>query len=407
MKRVFLIVLDSFGIGEEPDADLFGDLGTNTIKSCATSSFFDMPNMAKLGLFNIDGVDVPFTSKNINALKGEEKALYEKIKEDVANNKHEAMIARMREKSMGKDTTIGHWEIAGMVSDKPMPTYPDGFPKEVIDEFEKRTGRKAIVNATYSGTKVINDYGDEHVKTGALIVYTSADSVFQIAAHEEVVPLEQLYEYCRIAREILQGEHGVGRVIARPFLGESNNYYRTPHRHDFSLVPPRPTMLSILKDAGKDVLSIGKIYDIFAGSGITDYVYTESNEDGIEKTLKWMERDFNGICFTNLVDFDMLYGHRRDIDGYAKALAYFDQRLPELLSKLNDDDCLMITADHGCDPGYTKTTDHTREYIPFICFGKNVTANNLGTRNTFSDIGATVLDMLSVEGKLDGTSMLN
>lgn len=407
MKRVFLIVLDSFGIGEEPDADLFGDLGTNTIKSCATSSFFDMPNMAKLGLFNIDGVDVTFTSKDINALKGEEKALYEKIKEDVANNKHEAMIARMREKSMGKDTTIGHWEIAGMVSDKPMPTYPDGFPKEVIDEFEKRTGRKAIVNATYSGTKVINDYGDEHVKTGALIVYTSADSVFQIAAHEEVVPLEQLYEYCRIAREILQGEHGVGRVIARPFLGESNNYYRTPHRHDFSLVPPRPTMLSILKDAGKDVLSIGKIYDIFAGSGITDYVYTESNEDGIEKTLKWMDRDFNGICFTNLVDFDMLYGHRRDIDGYAKALAYFDQRLPELLSKLNDDDCLMITADHGCDPGYTKTTDHTREYIPFICFGKNVTANNLGTRNTFSDIGATVLDMLSVEGKLDGTSMLN
>ena len=407
MKRVFLIVLDSFGIGEEPDADLFGDLGTNTIKSCATSSYFDMPNMAKLGLFNIDGVDVPFTSKDINALKGEEKALYEKIKEDVANNKHEAMIARMREKSMGKDTTIGHWEIAGMVSDKPMPTYPNGFPKEVIDEFEKRTGRKAIVNATYSGTKVINDYGDEHVKTGALIVYTSADSVFQIAAHEEVVPLEQLYEYCRIAREILQGEHGVGRVIARPFLGESNNYYRTPHRHDFSLVPPRPTMLSILKDAGKDVLSIGKIYDIFAGNGITDYVYTESNEDGIEKTLKWMDRDFNGICFTNLVDFDMLYGHRRDIDGYAKALAYFDQRLPELLSKLNDDDCLMITADHGCDPGYTKTTDHTREYIPFICFGKNVNANNLGTRNTFSDIGATVLDMLSVEGKLDGTSMLN
>ena len=324
MKRVFLIVLDSFGIGEEPDADLFGDVGTNTIASCAKSQFFNMPNMAGMGLFNIDGVTVG-----------------EKV------DSHKAMIARMREKSMGKDTTIGHWEIAGMVSPKPMPTYPNGFPKEVIEEFEKRTGRKAIVNATYSGTKVINDYGDEHVKTGALIVYTSADSVFQIAAHEEVVPLEQRYEYCKIAREILQGEHGVGRVIARPFLGESGNYYRTPHRHDFSLIPPKDTMLNILKNAGKEVLSVGKIYDIFAGSGITDYVYTESNEDGINKTLKWMDRDFNGLCFTNLVDFDMLYGHRRDVDGYAKALAYFDERLPELISKLGDEDCLMITADHG------------------------------------------------------------
>ena len=293
-----------------------------------------------------------------------------------------------------------------MVSPKPMPTYPDGFPKEIIEEFEKRTGRKVIVNATYSGTKVINDYGDEHVKTGALIVYTSADSVFQIAAHEEVVPLETLYEYCRIAREILQGEHGVGRVIARPFLGESNNYYRTPHRHDFSLIPPRPTMLNILKDAGKDVLSIGKIYDIFAGSGITDYVYTESNEDGIDKTLSWMDRDFKGLCFTNLVDFDMLYGHRRDIDGYAKALSYFDSRFPQMLDKLNDDDCIMITADHGCDPGYLKTTDHTREYIPFICFGKNIDAKNMGTRETFADIGATVLDLLDVSGKLDGKSMI-
>ena len=383
MKRIFLIVLDSFGIGEEPDADLFGDVGSNTIASCSTSQYFNMPNMSKMGLFNIDGITVG-----------------EKVDEP------SALIARMREKSMGKDTTIGHWEIAGMVSPKPMPTYPNGFPKEVIEEFEKRTGRKAIVNATYSGTKVINDYGDEHVKTGALIVYTSADSVFQIAAHEEIVPLEQLYEYCRIAREILQGEHGVGRVIARPFLGESGNYYRTPHRHDFSLIPPRDTMLNILKDAGKDVLSVGKIYDIFAGSGITDYVYTESNEDGINKTINWMDRDFNGLCFTNLVDFDMLYGHRRDIDGYAKALAYFDQRLPELLSKLKDDDCIMITADHGCDPAFLKTTDHTREYIPFVCYGKNVKANNLGTRETFADIGATVLDMLDVEGKLDGTSMI-
>lgn len=383
MKRVFLIVLDSFGIGYEPDADLFGDMGTNTLKSCMTSQFFDMPNMQKLGLFNIDGVET-----------------------DLAVDKPQAMIARMREKSMGKDTTIGHWEIAGMVSPNPMPTYPNGFPKEVIEEFERLTGRKAIVNKTYSGTQVINDYGDEHVNTGALIVYTSADSVFQIAAHEEVVPLETLYEYCRIARKMLVGEHGVGRVIARPFLGTSGNYYRTPHRHDFSLVPPKDTMLNILNGAGKDVLSIGKIYDIFAGSGITEYTYTSSNEDGINKTIEWMDKDFEGLCFTNLVDFDMLYGHRRDIDGYAKALAYFDLRLPEILSKLKDDDCLMITADHGCDPGYTKTTDHTREYIPFVIYGKNIEPCNMGTRETFADIGATVLKLLNVEGKLDGTSMV-
>ncbi|MBO4346896.1 MAG: phosphopentomutase [Lachnospiraceae bacterium] len=406
MKRVFLIVLDSFGIGEEPDADQFGDVGSNTIKTCSQSSFFDMPNMAKLGLFNIDGVDCDFTNKDIDSLNDEDKKNYSDIKEKVSSSSFDALIARMREKSMGKDTTIGHWEIAGMVSPKPMPTYPNGFPKEVIEEFEKRTGRKVIVNATYSGTKVIADYGDEHVKTGALIVYTSADSVFQIAAHEEVVPLDNLYEYCKIAREILQGEHGVGRVIARPFLGESGNYYRTPHRHDFSLIPPRDTMLNILKEAGKDVLSIGKIYDIFAGSGITDYVYTESNEDGINKTLKWMDRDFNGLSFTNLVDFDMVYGHRRDIDGYAKALSYFDERLPELLSKLSDDDCLMITADHGCDPGFTKTTDHTREYIPFICFGKNIKPVNMGTREAFADIGSTVLKLLEVNGSLDGVSMI-
>lgn len=382
MKRIFLIVLDSFGIGAEPDADLFGNVGTNTLKSCSSSEFFDMPNMKKMGLFNIDGVE----GDKVDSI--------------------EASVARLREKSMGKDTTIGHWEIAGMISPKPMPTYPNGFPKEVIDEFEKRTGRKVIVNSTYSGTQVIADYGDEHVKTGALIVYTSADSVFQIAAHEEVVPLETLYEYCRIAREILQGEHGVGRVIARPFLGTSGNYYRTPHRHDFSLVPPKDTMLSVLKNAGKDVLSVGKIYDIFAGSGITDYVYTTSNEDGINKTLERMDRDFNGLCFTNLVDFDMVYGHRRDIDGYAKALAYFDERLPEIVAKLRDDDVLMITADHGCDPGYTKTTDHTREYIPLVMYSKSLAPINYGTRETFADIGATVLKLLETEGNIDGTSLV-
>ena len=382
MKRVFLIVLDSFGIGYEPDADLFGDWGTNTLKSCSGSKFFNMPNMREMGLFNIDGVE----GERTDSIK--------------------ASVARLREKSMGKDTTIGHWEIAGLVSPKPMPTYPNGFPKEVIEEFEKRTGRKCIVNSTYSGTQVIADYGDEHVNTGALIVYTSADSVFQIAAHEEVVPLETLYDYCRIAREILQGEHGVGRVIARPFLGTSGNYYRTPHRHDFSLVPPRDTMLNVLKNAGKDVLSVGKIYDIFAGSGITDYVYTTSNEDGIDKTLERMDRDFNGLCFTNLVDFDMVYGHRRDIDGYAKALTYFDERLPEIVSKLREDDVLMITADHGCDPGYTKTTDHTREYIPLIMYSKSLSPVNYNTRDTFADIGATVLKLLDTEGIIDGTSLI-
>lgn len=383
MKRIFLIVLDSFGIGAEPDANLFGDEGTNTLRSCMSSEFFNMQNMRKLGLFNIDGIE--------SDLKVEAPA---------------AMIARMREKSMGKDTTIGHWEIAGMVSPEPMPTYPNGFPEEVISEFEKQTGRKVIVNSTYSGTQVINDYGDEHVKTGALIVYTSADSVFQIAAHEEVVPLETLYEYCRIARKILVGKHGVGRVIARPFLGTSGNYYRTPHRHDFSLVPPKDTMLNILKNSGKQVLSIGKIYDIFAGSGITEYTYTTSNEDGINKTLEWMNKDFEGLCFTNLVDFDMVYGHRRDIDGYAKALSYFDERLPEIIGRLKDDDCLMITADHGCDPGYLKTTDHTREYIPFVCYGKQIKPGNFGTRESFSDIAATVLALLNTEGETDGLSML-
>lgn len=383
MKRIFLIVLDSFGIGEEPDADAFGDLGTNTLRSCMTSQYFNMPNMRKLGFFNIDGIET-----------------------DLAVENPEGMVARLREKSMGKDTTIGHWEIAGMISPNPLPTYPNGFPEEVIKEFERRTGKKAIVNSTYSGTKVINDYGDEHVKTGALIVYTSADSVFQIAAHEEVVPLDELYNYCKIAREMLQGEHGVGRVIARPFLGTSGEYYRTPHRHDFSLIPPKDTMLNVINKNNMDVLSIGKINDIFAGSGITEYTYTSSNEDGINKTIEWMDKDFNGICFTNLVDFDMLYGHRRDIDGYAKALAYFDERLPEMIAKLNEDDCIMITADHGCDPGYLKTTDHTREYIPLVCFGPGLAPGNMGTRETFADIAATILNMLGLDDRLDGTSII-
>lgn len=384
-KRVFLIVLDSFGIGEEPDADLFGDVGTNTLKSCAQSKYLNIPNMTNMGLFNIDGVS-NWANKEVPS--------------------NTAAIARLRESSMGKDTTIGHWEIAGIISKNPLPTFPNGFPKEVLDEFSKATGRGVLCNKPYSGTQVINDYGDEHIKTGSLIVYTSADSVFQIAACEDVVPVEQLYEYCRIARKILAGPTGVGRVIARPFIGTSGNYVRTPRRHDFSLEPTGKTMLNVLKDNGYDVYSVGKIYDIFAGDGITKYVYTTGNEDGINKTLEYMDEDFNGLCFTNLVDFDMLYGHRRDVDGYAKALTYFDECLPKIINKLKDDDVLMITADHGCDPAYTKTTDHTREYIPLLMYGKNIEPVNYGTRSTFSDIAATILHMFDIEGNISGTALI-
>ncbi len=379
MKRVFLVVLDSFGIGAEPDAEAFGDTGSNTLKSVYGSKFFDFTNMAKLGFFNIDGIEVG--SKNPSP---------------------EGAVARMQETSMGKDTTIGHWEIGGLISPKPFPTYPEGFPKEILEKFEKATGRGILCNKPYSGTVVINDYGDEHVKTGKWIVYTSADSVFQIAAHEDVVPLEELYDACRKAREILQGEHGVGRVIARPFVGTSGNYTRTPNRHDFSLVPPRDTMLDLIKKDGKSVLSVGKIYDIFAHRGTTEHVFTTSNTDGMDKLSNWMDRDFEGLCFVNLVDFDMIYGHRRDIDGYARALTEFDQRLPEFKSKLKNDDIFMITADHGCDPGFTKTTDHTREYVPFVVFGKNVKPGNYGTRKTFADMGATVLNYLGIKETLDG-----
>ena len=312
----------------------------------------------------------------------------------------------MTEASMGKDTTIGHWEIAGIYSPTPLPTYPDGFPKEVLDAFKKATGRGVLCNKPYSGTEVIKVYGDEPVKTGDLIVYTSADSVFQIAAHEDVVPVEQLYEYCRMARKILTGKHGVGRVIARPFTGESGNYTRTPRRHDFSLEPPGDTILNILQAHGKDTIAVGKIFDIFAGSGISEHVYTSGNAEGIERTLEYLDKDFEGICFINLVDFDMLYGHRRDIDGYAKALSYFDGKLPEIMAKMRDEDVLMITADHGCDPGYLKTTDHTREYTPFVMYGKPVAPGNLGTRKTFADIGASVLQYFDIVPDFAGEGIL-
>ncbi len=383
MKRIFLIVLDSVGIGAAPDAQLYGDAGTNTLKSAASSPHFHMPNMEKMGLFNIDGIDWHDSCPSPLAA-----------------------VARMREASKGKDTTIGHWEIAGIYSGSPLPVYPEGFPRELLEEFSRQTHRGVLCNRPYSGTDVIRDYGDRHVETGDLIVYTSADSVFQIAAHEDVVPTEELYEYCRIARRLLCGRHGVGRVIARPFTGKSGNYTRTAGRHDFSIEPPSVDMLDQLKDEGYDVAGVGKIYDIFAGKGLTEHVYTKGNEEGIKRTLEYLDKDFEGLCFINLVDYDMLYGHRNDIDGYARALTYFDGKLPELTAKMRKEDLLMITADHGCDPGYLKSTDHSREYVPLVIYGKDVRPVNLGTRQSFSDIGATILDYFGIRPKFDGKSML-
>ncbi len=383
MGRIFLIVLDSFGIGEMEDAASYGDVGVNTLRSVSSSPFFHVPCLEELGLFHIQGV--------------------EPGKRDVPPK---AAVARMREASRGKDTTIGHWEIAGIYSPRPLPTYPEGFPEEVLKPFREKTGRGVLCNRPYSGTAVIQDYGDEHRRTGDLIVYTSADSVFQIAAHEEVVPVETLYGYCRIARQILQGRHGVGRVIARPFAGESGNYQRTSRRHDFSMLPPAVTMLDQLKDAGRDVIAVGKIKDIFAGKGITEAVYTGGNQEGIEKIYEYLDRDFDGLCFVNLVDFDMLYGHRRDVDGYARALSAFDEKLPGILAKMRPDDVLMLTADHGCDPAYAATTDHTREYTPFLMYGERIRPADLGTRKTFADIGATVLQYFGITPAFSGEGML-
>lgn len=381
-----MIVLDSVGIGELPDAADYGDAGSNTIRAAATSPYFSMPNMAKLGFFDIDGMD---HSKSV-------------AKEEITG-----VVARMMEKSRGKDTTIGHWEIAGIVSESPLPTYPNGFPEDLLKKFEERTGRKVICNKPYSGTEVIKDYGKEHVETGALIVYTSADSVFQIAAHEDIVPIDELYRYCEIAREICSGEHGVGRVIARPFEGTYPDYKRTSRRHDYSLLPPKDTMLDCLKEANYDVIAVGKISDIFAGKGVTEMVRTANNAEGIERTIEYTKKDFNGLCFTNLVDFDMMYGHRNDIEGYAKALTFFDENLPRIMEGLKDEDILMITADHGCDPS-TPSTDHSREHTPLVMTGKGLREGvNLGTRESFSDISATILDYFGIHGKTTGTSFLN
>lgn len=380
--RVFLIVLDSFGVGNAPDAAAFGDEGSNTFKACFDSGKLNIPNMKKLGLFNIDGVDFG-----------------EREKEPLG------AYARLIEESAGKDTTIGHWEIAGVISEKPLPVFPNGFPSDVIEEFERRTGRKTLCNKPYSGTEVIKDYGEEHMKTGALIVYTSADSVFQVAANENVVPVKKLYEYCEIARDILKGDYAVGRVIARPFVGTSpENFARTSNRHDFSLLPPSKTMLDILKDNGKDVLSVGKIIDIFAGQGVTEFVRTVSNADGMIKTAEFQKKDFDGLCFVNLVDFDMKYGHRNDVAGYTGALNEFDIALGEFIGNMREDDVLMITADHGCDPS-TPSTDHSRECVPLIICGNNVKSGNLGTKKGFTCIAKTILSMFDIKNTILGESL--
>ena len=365
-KRIFLIVLDSFGIGNAPDAKKFGDDGANTLKSISKSVKFNISNLKKLGLCNIDGI----------ALKKEDSPI--------------GKFGALQELSAGKDTTIGHFEIAGLVSEKPLPTYPNGFPKEVIKEFEEQTGRKVLCNLPYSGTQVIADYGEEHIKTGNLIVYTSADSVFQIAAHTDIVSIEKLYEYCKIARNILVDEHAVGRVIARPFNGEYP-FSRTADRHDFSVEPPADTTLDKLKANSFDVISIGKIADIFANRGITESYFTHSNSEGMAKTLELLNQNFNGLCFTNLVDFDMKFGHRRDIDGYANAINEFDNWLNEFLPKMQNDDLLIITADHGCDPGF-KGTDHTREQVPLIIYSKDIKPENIGTIKGYNYISKIILE---------------
>lgn len=377
-----MIVLDSVGVGECPDSADYGDAGSNTLRACWNSGALDIPNLQKMGIFNIEGVGCGApVSQPVGA------------------------FARLREASAGKDTTIGHWELAGVISPTALPTYPNGFPDELLDAYKAKTGRGVLCNKPYSGTQLLLDYGQQHEKTGDLIVYTSADSVFQVAAHEQVVPIEKLYEYCEAAREMLVGKHGVGRVIARPFVGEYPNYKRTSNRHDYSLTPPDETFLDSLQAAGMDTIGVGKIYDIFAGKGVSESVRTVSNEDGMNKTLDYAKKDFHGVCFVNLVDFDMVYGHRNDIKGYTEALNRFDQQLGELLALLREDDVLIITADHGCDPA-TESTDHSREYVPFLISGAQIKPGvDLGTRPTFADAGKTAAALLGIDAGCEGASL--
>lgn len=373
MKRVFVVVLDSFGIGEAADAAEFADVGSNTLKAVVESKHFDCPVMKKLGLFNIDGVSCFEKEKNPKACFG-----------------------KLVEISKGKDTTTGHWEMAGIISKKPFPTFPNGFPKEVVESLELAFGKEILCNKPYSGTQAIADFGEEHVKTGKPIVYTSADSVLQIACHEDVVSIEKLYEMCEKAREIMQGKFAVGRIIARPFKGDVGAFYRTSNRHDFSLMPPENNLLSILQNQSFDVVSIGKISDIFAGSGIDKNISTKGNSEGLAKLLEVQKEDFNGLCFVNLCDFDMLYGHRNDVDGYAKALTEADAYFGKFIENMLEEDVLIITADHGCDPS-TKSTDHSREDVPCLIYFKNIVSQNLGTKQGFNHIGATVMKFLGAK----------
>ena len=380
-KRVFLIVLDSFGIGEMPDAKKYGDEGSNTLAAIVKSKKYKTPNLEKLGLFNIEGVD---------------------CKEDVENPL--GSFARLAESSNGKDTTTGHWEMAGIISENPFPTFPNGFPEDFLEEYSKKVGRKILCNKPYSGTEVIKDYGKEHLETGALIVYTSADSVFQVAGHEDVISLEELYRCCEIAREMLQGDLGVGRVIARPFVGKEGSFERTRNRHDYALDPTGPIVMDDLVKNGFDSIGVGKIYDIFAGKSVEESYKMEDNIDGMNITLDLCDKDFNGLCFVNLVDFDMIYGHRNDVDGYANAASEFDKQLGQMMDKLREDDIVIITADHGCDPS-TESTDHSREYVPMIIFGDKIKSGvDLKTRNTFADIGKTVADIFGIDSQIPGTS---
>lgn len=382
--RVFWIVLDSAGVGAEPDAALFGDVGSDTFGNCiryGKTKGIDFPVLRKLGLFNIDGTSFNDPSEGVLGT-----------------------YMKLQEKSMGKDTTVGHWEMAGMVSPKPLPTYPEGFPSEIVERLSNETGKEYICNLPYSGTKVLDDYGKESVESGKLILYTSADSVMQIAAHEEMVSVEDLYAICRTAREIMQGENGVGRIIARPFIGEYPQYERTVRRHDFSLQPEKETVLDALTSAGIPVIGVGKIYDIFAGKGVSETTPNEGNFRNMVKTMEIMDRDFQGLCYVNLVDFDMIYGHRRDVDGYTKALAEVDRQIGELMEKMKPEDILMVTADHGCDPGFTGT-DHTREYVPCLIYGDRIKGEqNLGLRASYADMGATIGELFGLAYRGDGES---
>ena len=384
VKRVFLIVLDSFGVGEAPDAELFGDKGAHTALSVSRSAAFQKDTAFTRELSRIEGLEF--------------------LRPAIPRFAPRAAVARMTERSRGKDTTIGHWEIAGLISERPLPTYPEGFPDEVLQAFTAATGYGVLCNRPYSGTAVIEDYGPEHLRTGKLIVYTSADSVFQIAAHEDIVPVETLYDICRKARAVLTGKHGVGRVIARPFRGTPGHFYRTENRHDFSFPAPGTTLPDAIQNAGLDSIAVGKIADIFAHRGFTEEIASHNNTEGMRIALDCLGRPFNGLCFVNLVDFDMLYGHRRDPDGYARAINEFGIWLPSFLDGMAPEDVLFITADHGCDPSFMKTTDHTREYVPLLAFGQHIRPADLGTRSTFADLAATVAEMLSVSLDTPGQS---